>query len=45
MKTRFSILFAQIRKKYKRKRGEFISVDEFCEITGLKKESVEKFLS
>jgi hypothetical protein len=38
-------LLAKIRKKYKKKVGEFISVDEFCEFTKLKKESVTEFLS
>jgi len=38
-------LLAQIRKKYKKRRGEFISIDEFCEFTSLKKESVSVFLS
>ena len=37
-------LLANIRKKYKKSRGGFISVDEFCEYTMLNKESVEKFL-
>jgi len=37
-------LLAKIRKKYKKRRGEFISIDEFCEFTGLKKESVNVFL-
>jgi hypothetical protein len=38
-------LLANIKKKYKKKKGEFISVDEFCEYTSLKKESVREFLS
>lgn len=38
-------LLARIRKKYKKKTGEFISVDEFCEFTSLKKESVTEFLN
>ncbi|MEP7375983.1 MAG: hypothetical protein ABI675_21485 [Chitinophagaceae bacterium] len=37
-------LLARIRKKYKKKKGEFISVDEFCEFTSLRKESVAVFL-
>jgi hypothetical protein len=37
-------LLASIRKKYKKKKGEFISIDEFCEFTGLKKDSVREFL-
>ena len=38
-------LLARIRKKYKKENGDFISVDEFCEFTSLKKESVSTFLS
>jgi len=37
-------LLAQIRKKYKKRRGEFISIDEFCQFTGLKEEKVSLFL-
>jgi hypothetical protein len=37
-------LLAQIRKKYQKKNGEFISIDEFCEFTGLKEEKVAVFL-
>ena len=37
-------LLARIRKKYKKKKGEFISVEEFCEFTGLKEEKVSQFL-
>ena len=37
-------LLAQIRKKYKKEKGEFISIDEFCEFSGLKKENVTPFL-
>ena len=37
-------LLARIRKKYQKGRGEFISVDEFCEYTGLKEEKVSIFL-
>jgi hypothetical protein len=37
-------LLAQIRKKYRKKKGEFISIDEFCEFTGLKEEKVSAFL-
>jgi len=37
-------LLAAIKKKFKKKKGEFVSVDEFCEFTGLKKESVREFL-
>jgi len=38
-------LLAQIRKKYKKKKGSFISVYEFCDFTGLKPENVKDFLS
>ena len=38
-------LLARIKKKYKKKKGEFISIDEFCEFTSLKKESVREFLA
>ncbi len=38
-------LLAKIRKRYKKKEGEFVSIDEFCEFTSLKKESVSTFLS
>ena len=38
-------LLAKIKKKYKKGRGDFISVDEFCDFTSLKKESVSTFLS
>ena len=38
-------LLAKIKKKYKKGRGDFISVDEFCDFTSLKKESVREFLS
>jgi ribosomal protein S3 len=37
-------LLAQIRKKYKKKKGTFITIEEFCEFTGLKKEIVHQFL-
>jgi hypothetical protein len=40
-----STLLAKIKKKYKKGRGDFISVDEFCDFTSLKKESVREFLS
>ena len=38
-------LLAHIRMKYKKKKGDFISIDEFCEFTSLKKESVREFLA
>jgi len=38
-------LLAQIRKKYNKKRGGFISIDEFCEFTMIKKEIVNPFLT
>ncbi len=37
-------LLAQIRKKYKKERGAFITIFEFCEFTGLKQENVTAFL-
>ena len=37
-------LMAQMRKQYKKKRGGFISVEEFCQFTGLKEERVSLFL-
>jgi hypothetical protein len=37
-------LMDQIRKKYNKDRGSLISVDEFCEFTGLRMEKVEAFL-
>ena len=37
-------LLAQIRKKYKKQKGEFISIDEFCEYTGLDETRVKLFL-
>jgi hypothetical protein len=37
-------LLARIRKKYKKKKGEFISINEFCDFTGLKKDLVREFL-
>jgi hypothetical protein len=38
-------LLACTRKRYKKKKGEFDSIDEFCEFTSLKKESVREFLT
>ena len=37
-------LLARIRKQYQKKEGDFISIDEFCEFTGLVEERVSKFL-
>lgn len=37
-------LLARIRKQYKKNKGEFITVYEFCEYTGLKEENVSSFL-
>ncbi|HLF46925.1 MAG TPA: hypothetical protein VI548_10900 [Chitinophagaceae bacterium] len=37
-------LLARIRKKYRKEKGDFISVEEFCEFTGLKEEKVSLFL-
>lgn len=38
-------LLAQIRKKYNKEKGQFVTVDEFCEHTGIKQEIVKPFLS
>jgi hypothetical protein len=37
-------LLADIRKKYKKKKGDFISVKDFCNYTGLEEITVEPFL-
>ena len=37
-------LLSQIRKEYKKKEGEFITIFEFCEFTSLKEENVKLFL-
>lgn len=37
-------LLARIRKKYRKKKGEFISIKEFCEFTGLDETLVRSFL-
>lgn len=37
-------LIAQIRKKYKKKKEQFITANEFCEFTGLAIEDVTLFL-
>jgi hypothetical protein len=37
-------LLTRIRKKFKKKRGEFITLEEFCGYTGLKQEHVTNFL-
>jgi hypothetical protein len=37
-------LLAKIKREYKKKKGEFISIEEFCNYTGLKRESVSEFL-
>ncbi len=38
-------LLAQIRKKYKKKKVQFVTVYEFCEYTGIKEEKVFPFLT
>ena len=38
-------MIAQIRKKYKKKKGDFISVKEFCQFTGLEEDSIYPFLN
>ena len=37
-------LLAKIREKYKKQKGQFVTVEEFCEFTGIKEERVQKFL-
>ncbi len=37
-------LLARIRITYNKKDGAFISINEFCEFTGLKEDLVNKFL-
>jgi len=38
-------MIARIKKNYHKKKGELISISEFCEFTGLKEENVSKFLT
>lgn len=37
-------LLAQIRKKYNKKKGQFVTVDEFADFTGICKEIIKPFL-
>lgn len=37
-------LLAQIRKKYKKKKGDFLTMKEFCSFTGLEENEVKEFL-
>ncbi len=37
-------LLAQIRKKYKKKKGSFITTKEFCEFTGIEEELIRSFM-
>jgi hypothetical protein len=37
-------LLAQIRRKYKKRRGDFLSMKEFCNFTGLDETEVKEFL-
>ena len=37
-------LLARIRKKYKKKKGEYVAVYEFCQYTGLKEERIWPYL-
>jgi hypothetical protein len=39
------LLLTRIRKKLRKKRSEFISLEEFCSFTGLKPEHVTNFLT
>jgi hypothetical protein len=38
-------LLAQIRKKYGKKKGQFVTIDEFCRHTGINQEIVKPFLT
>ena len=38
-------LLAQIRKKYNKEKGQFVTIDEFCEFTGIKEERVQPFMA
>ncbi len=38
-------LIARLRKKYRKKKGEFITIYEFCQFTGLMVEQVRPFLA
>jgi len=38
-------MLAQIRKKYKKQKGQFITVEEFCNYTGINEEKVKDFLN
>jgi len=37
-------LLAKIRKKYKKRRGDFLTMKEFCSFTGLEETEVKEFL-
>jgi peptidoglycan/xylan/chitin deacetylase (PgdA/CDA1 family) len=37
-------MLTQITKKYKKEKGQFVTIDEFCEYTGIKEERVLPFL-
>jgi hypothetical protein len=37
-------LLAKIRKKYKKRRGDFLTMKEFCNFTGLEESEVQAFL-
>ena len=37
-------LLAQIRGKYKKKRGDFLTMKEFCNFTGIDETEVKQFL-
>jgi len=37
-------LLAQIRKKYKKKKGSFITTKEFCEFTGIAEDQIRAFM-
>ena len=37
-------MLSAIRKKYNKPKGAFVTIDEFCQFTGLKEEKVQPFL-
>lgn len=38
------LLLARIRKSFGKKPGQFITVSEFCEFTGMREDEVNRFL-
>ena len=37
-------MLSQIRKKYNKEKGAFVTVDEFCRYTGFNEERISRFL-